>query len=238
MIPAVCLAVVDPRILILAFVYPRCPAAKLLTLFAFGRVCSNAAGFPSEELGGMRDYVHQHGGSVYRRAPALSERSIEDERRRKALMEDAFELVVPNDFCMVTSQPLLTELVDLAQHWQGRGYAHVLPDMVLTHINRHTFATVEEFGRAPDYLGQGRMSQHDYLIHTAMLGDADTLITNDGLLLLPGDAHHESPTTGHKVHPYSLADFIRSLPHNLDLNVIDPLRVFRAATDPLSREPA
>jgi predicted nucleic acid-binding protein len=239
MISAVQLVVVDPRVLVRAFVYPRGDVARLLALFAYGRISRNADGFPLEELEGMIDWAKSHGGTIDQAAAeARAERDIEEAKHRRATMEDVFEQLVPSYLLLVTSPPLLTELVDLAQWHQGRGFAHVRPDRVRTHTNSHTFKALPDLGPAPNYLSRGRVSKHDYLIHTAMEAEADTLVTEDQDLLLPGDARHENAQTKHQVHPYNLDDFIVSLPHNLSFNEIEPERLLQAAVARPSWEPA
>jgi hypothetical protein len=229
------LSVVDPRVLIRAFQHPQCNTARLLALFAYGRVSLNARGCLHWEVEKMVTEAEEAGTQIdISGLRARADREVEQACRRKALMEEAFELHVPDDLLLVTSPPVISDLLELAQASQGQGHANVQPDRVVRHTARHTFVALEELGPAPDYLGKGRISRHDYLIHTAMEARADSLITDDEGLLLPGDACHRNSKTRHSVRPYSEEDFIADLPSNLDLGKIDPYPILRAAVDIIS----
>jgi hypothetical protein len=223
------LIVVDPRLLVRAFEFPRCNVAKLLALFAYGRICVNAQGYRREEVEKMEESARECDADFdISRERAAAEREIEQARCRKDSMESAFEQHAPGDLLLVTSPPIVSDLLDLAQASQTHN-PHVYPDRVVRHVASHTFRALEELGPAPNYLSRGQVSKHDYLIHTAMEAEASTLVTDDPMLLLPGDASHESPKTRHRVRPYSLEEFIADLPVVLDLNAIDPYAVLRAA---------
>jgi hypothetical protein len=227
------IAVVDPRLLVKAFAYPRSTSAKLLALFAYGRVCMLAHGYALEELDEMVQAVREQGGDinidVVRDA---AQRNIEESRRRKARMENAFGGgVVPDEYVMVVSQELLDEVEELAQKCQLQGLEHVHPDVVRRHVIRHSVKAVTDVGIVPSYLARGQVSRHDYLIKVAVDGGAGELITDDLVLQLPGDAYFTDPSTRGEVRPYSLEDFVASLPHFFDMDDVDARAVLRAAVE-------
>ena len=82
------------------------------------------------------------------------------------------------------------------------------------------------------------MYEREYLIHTAIVGEAESLITDDELLLLPGDATHSDPTTRGAVRPYSLEAFKqdRLCSNNFSFDDIDAPSVLRAANRYLGPE--
>lgn len=222
-------AVVDPRILIRAFAFPRSRAAQLLALFAYGRISAIAAGYPLDELDEMLESAERNDAEIdatYARAQA--ERQILDAKCRKVLIEEAAGQILPDDLLLVASLPLLQDLQDLAQRYQAQ-HSHVLPSEVRRLIAVHTLKVLTEVGIVPNYLTRGRVSRYDYLIHTATLTDARVLITDDAVLQLPGDASHRNPTTGRMVRPFSLEDFLAELPSILNLDEIDPKAILRAA---------
>jgi predicted nucleic acid-binding protein len=207
-----------------------CESAKLLALLAYGRVSLNAQGCLHWEVNKMVDEAKKSGVQIDISAlRAWAEKEVERAGRLKVSMEEAFELHVPDDLLLVTSPPIINELLELAQENQDRQHPDVQPDRVVRHIARHTFVALEELGPAPAYLSKGRVSKHDYLIHTAMEARADILITNDEDLLLAGDLSYQSSKTGHSVRPYSQEDFVADMPSNLDLSKIDPYAALRAA---------
>jgi hypothetical protein len=226
------LTVVDPRILICAFAYPRSAAAKLLALFAYGRVCLIAEGYVRDEIEEMIQVAYQEDGNVdVSFARKCAERDTSEARWRKDQMEAAFGQVVPSDYLLAISPPLLDDLATEAQRYQGLGALHCRPDLVRRHVPRHSMRTLPELGPAPNYLGPNRVSRYDYLIHTAVVAEAPDLISDDPILQLPGDARFRDPQTRREVRPYPLGDFIAELPSIVDFRGIDPEPVLRAAVD-------
>jgi hypothetical protein len=231
------LAVVDPRLLIRAFEHWHSRPAKLVALFAYGQVCLDAAGHPLDESDKLEtSYGTVAEDSHLASARAWAERQRDDAIRRKALMEEALEQHTPHWLLLVSSPPLRAELAHLAQEAQGRGQQHVRPDVVIRHTALWTAKSLSELEPAPFYLGADRKSDREYLIHTAVMAEATTLITEDDDLALPGNASHSDPKTRRSVRPYSLDEFVQDvLPYNLDFNAIDAAAVVRAAVRPLSR---
>jgi hypothetical protein len=236
------LGVVDPRLLIRAFEYPRSDPARLLALFAYGRVCINAAGYPHDEADEMAREVDEQGGVLgdeeLRSMRAWAARQVDDARRRTELMDEAFEQYPPGDLLLALSSPLLDELTRLAQEAQGRGNVHVQPDRVRRLLVRHAWTALSDLGPAPFYLGAERHSEYEYLIHTGVVADAGYLITDDPVLQLPGDASHRDPRSGRTVRPYSFDDFVRlELPYGFNLRLVDAHAVLHAAVAPLAGSP-
>ena len=226
------LTVVDPRLLVRAFDHTHSLPAKLLALFAYGQVCLDARGHPLEEADALESRHREDADpNELAAARARLERDREEAVRRKALMEEALEQHVPDNLLLVASPPLRAELIELARQVQGRGRQQVQPDVVLRHINRWTAKSLPppELGPAPFYLGAQRKSDREYLIHTAVVAEAETLITEDEDLATVGDARHTDPRTRRSVRPYSLDEFVKDvLPYQVDVDRIDAPAVFRA----------
>lgn len=233
------LLVVDPRLLVRAFEHPHGRPAKLLSLLAYGQVCLDAAGQHLEE--------YEEIEATYRgivdddeiadvRARAQREHEIAVER--KALMQDACEQYPPSDLLLVTSPPLRSELIELARVSQRQGHRHVVPHVANRQIALVTAKSLPPppLGAAPFYLGAGRVSEREYLIHTGVIAEAESLVTEDPDLLLPGDARHSDPRTRRSVRPYTLDDFAADvLHHGFNLDEVDAARVLREAVRPLGR---
>jgi hypothetical protein len=232
------LAVVDARLLIRAFEFPSSDPARLLALFAYGRVCRNVVGHPLDEADEMVREARQAGAALsaaeLEGMRTWAERRVEEARRRKNRMETAFEQFPPWDLLLALSEPLLDELAQLAQASQGGGNVHVRPDVVLRLSARYSWTVRWDLGPAPFYLGEGRISQYEYLIHTAVTADAGFLISDDPELQLPGDASYRDERSGRTVRPFTLEDFVRmELPYNFDFRGFDVHAVLDAAVEPL-----
>ncbi len=232
------LAVIDSRLLVRALLYPKRSPAKLLALFAYGSVCQDASGQLSEEVDALERLASSVSVPLSQLASPReqAERMSEEAKLRKALMEEALEQHVAGDLLLVTSAPLRAELISLAQEVQGQGHQHVEPHAVNRQIARWTAKTTGALGPTPPYFGAGGKSDRGYLIHTAVIGEAESLITDDKALGLPGDLAHKDPKTRRSVRPYSLDEFVTEvLPYNLDFDAIDAPAVFRAGVRPLSK---
>lgn len=231
------LLVVDPRLLVRAFEHPHSQPAKLLGLLMYGQVCLDAWGQPLDEAADLEDkYRYVAKQQHLAEARARAQRAQEAAERRQRLMEDVFEQHPPGDLLLVTSVPLKAEFVELARESQGRGNRHVRPDVVVRQLARWSAKFIFDLPPAPFYLGAGRVSDREYLIHTAIEGSAQSLVTEDEVLLLPGDLSHSDPKTRRTVRPYSLADFVSDeLHHAFDFDAINAAAVFRAAVRPLGR---
>ena len=225
--------VVDPQLLVEAHEHDNGDAAKLLALLVYGRTCATAYGLRIREVDEI-EATHGEKGLDATELAALrswAERARDVAIARKARLEEVFEQYTPDDLQLVVSTPLLEELVELARASQGSVYWHVKPDVVRRHTLRWTMKRVPKLGPAPRYLGPDRLYRREYLIHTAVVGEADSLITGDSLLLLPGDAMHSDPTSRHEVRAYTLRDFIddRLSANNFRFSDIDAPAILRAA---------
>jgi hypothetical protein len=229
------LAVVDPCLLIKAFEHRHSRPAKLFSLFAYGQISLDAGGLPLDEAAKLYSrYGVVADADELASARAWAERQRQDAVRRKEIMEEAFEQWVPDWLHLVSSPPLRVELIELAQQAQGRGLQRVQPDRVTRQLARWTAKSLPELGPAPFY-GVERASQREYLIHTAVIAEAASLITDDPNLALPGDASYSDPKTKRSVRPYTLDEFVKDvLPYQLDFDAIDAPAVFRAAVRPFS----
>ena len=113
-------------------------------------------------------------------------------------MEEAFEQYVPDWLLLVTSPPLLEELMDLAQRAQTRGLQQVQPHRISRLLARCTAKSPRDFKLDEDvhYTGAERRAAREYLIHTAVVGQAESLITEDEELNLPGNLSFSDPRPG------------------------------------------
>lgn len=225
--------VVDPRLLVQAFQHPDGRAARLLALLAFGSVCFDANGQPLDEADEADRFARRRSVDPSELAAlhAYLQRVQDEAVARKELMEHALEQHVPDNLLLVTSPPLRSELLMRAQRIQGRGHQHVEPHLVSRQISRWTATALLRLDPAPFYLGAGRVSEREYLIHTAIVGEADTLITDDKRLWTVGDLRHIDPRTKRSVRPYSLADFVEDvIPSYVDFDAIEARAVLRAGT--------
>lgn len=241
------LVVVDPRLLMEAFENLESRSAKLLTLFLFGNVSIDARGHLLEEVDELREDLERwakivgisYGEVDYSQLERVQERAEQGTDlagRRKRRMEEAFEQYVPDWLLLVTSPPLLEELMDLAQRAQTRGLQQVQPHRISRLLARCTAKSPRDFKLDEDvhYTGAERRAAREYLIHTAVVGQAESLITEDEELNLPGNLSFSDPKTRQSVRPYTLDEFVvEVLPHILDLDAIDAPAVFRAAVEPL-----
>ena len=225
------LIVVDPRLLVRALTHHDSQEAKLLSLLIYGVVCVRTRALREEY-----DELHRAvGGSVALRKlaklHACVERRLACARRQKARIERALDQYIPVQLLLVTSPPLRQELRDIARAAQANGSPHVRPHRVNLEIARCTWRSVTQIDPPPPYLGSS--TPRAYLIHTAVVGGADCLITDDEALVLPDNTSHCDPTTRRSVHPYTLVDFCQEqLPSQIDFDAIDAPAVFRAAHVP------
>jgi len=232
------LLVVDPLLLLRAFEHPRSTPAGLLSLLMYGQVCLDARGQPLEEAS---DLALQFGHVVKAEQLANVRAELECAQKmamaRKELMEKAFEQDPASDLLLVSSSPMRNELRELARASQGAGNNHVRPDVVVRLLARWSARVVFDLPPAPFYLGANRLSEREYLIHTAIVGEAQSLVTDDPALLLPGDASHSDPRTRRSVRPYSLEEFLGDvLHHTFDFDEIDLVAVYRSAVRPIRPE--
>jgi hypothetical protein len=237
----VCFVVVDPQLLVSAYEFPHSPSAKLHTLFIYGRTCAAARGLRVAEAEGI---AAMEGSEELDPAALEAFRARADRarrvavRRRALLEEEAFERLPPDDLLLVMSSLARAELVELARHAQGNGRWHVHPDKINRLVARWTAKELPTPGQTPRYLDPDRPYRREYLIHTAIMGEADSLITEDELLRRDGT--HSHPTTRQTVRLYSLVDFVESrLTTSFsvdDFDEIDAPKVFEVATRDLGPE--
>jgi hypothetical protein len=226
----VCLLVVDPRLLVRALEHRHSQEAKLLSLLIYGLACVRARELHEEYDELQQGPRHSLPPQMLVTLRARIERQCADARRCKRHIEHALEQYVSTELLLVTSPPLRQELRDIAQAVQANGSHHVGPQRVNREIARCTWRGLTEMTPPPSYLGGGRASRGDYLIHTAVVAQAGMLITDDEELALPGNARHCDPQTGRSVRPYTLHDFCEEqLPSQLNFDAIDAPAVFRAA---------
>jgi len=224
-----CLAVLDPRLLIEAYAQPgTSPAAQLLCLFLYGRVSLNARGITLDEYGELaRSPAASHDPTHLARLRDRAEQDHEHADHCKKRMDAALGGVdAPTDLLLVTSRPLRAELIGLAKR------SGLDPDAVLLHLALCTARSLPSVDPAPFYIGADRVSTREYLIRTAVEAEAACLITHDPDLTLPGDGVHVDPRTRDTVRPYSLEDFVMlKLPHHFPFEDVHPPAVFRAGIE-------
>jgi hypothetical protein len=229
----VCLVVVDPRLLVHALEHEHSLAAKLLSLLIYGLASVRARALSDEYDALEQNYR----GCVDARQLAQARTLVEHRRaaalRQKALIEDALEQFVSVELLLVTSPPLRRELRDIAQAALANGSPRIHPQRVNREIARWTCLPLRELEPAPSYLGRGRVSPREYLIHTAVVAESQILVTEDDELALPGDASYRDPKTRRDARPYTLDEFfLDELPFQLEFDAIDAPAVFRAANSP------
>lgn len=232
------LVVVDPRLLVGAFEHPAARAAKLVSLLIYGQACLQAsAGQHLEEAADLEDrYLEAQTEAQMARVREFQERSREEAEARRVELQNAFEQIPPDDLLLVSSAPLKHELVKLARACQGRSNAHVRPDLVVRNVATMTAKYVFDLPPAPFYLAD-RRSSREYLIHTAVHGEARSLVTDDADLLLAGDLAHSDPRTRRAVRPYELNDFLEAVLHfAFDLDAVDAPAVLRIAARHRARQ--
>jgi hypothetical protein len=231
----VCLLVVDPRLLVRGLEHQHSREAKLLSLLIYG-----LARVRARELHDEYAELHQNlRGSIPSQSlvklRARVERQSALAHRHKRRIERALEQYVSIELLLVTSPPLREELRSIANIAQADGSPHVTPQRVNREIARCTWRALTELGPPPGYLTGGRASRREYLIHTAVVGQAEILVTDDEDLALPGNATHSDPKGCRSVRPHTLHDFCQEhLPWELDFDAIDAPAVFRAARTPCS----
>jgi hypothetical protein len=202
--------------------------AKLLSLLIY-----SLASVRVRELHDEYDELHQNLGDfipedMLAKLRARIERQCVLARSYKRQIEHAVEQYVSTELLLITSPPLRQELRDIARAVQASGHPHLSPQRVNREIARCTWRGLTKLEPPPPYLGGG---MRKYLIHTAVVAQAEILITEDKELALPGNASHCDPKTRRSVRPYALDDFCQEhLPSHLDLDAIDASAVFRAAS--------
>jgi hypothetical protein len=207
--------------------------AKLLSLLIYGLACVRA-----RELHDEYNELHQSlRGSIPSQSlvklHARVERQSAVAHRYKRRIERALEQYVSTELLLITSPPLREELRDIAKAVRANGSRHVRPQRVNREIARCTWRALTEMGPPPCYMGGGLASRREYLIDTAVAGQAEIVITDDEELALPGNATHCDRNSRRSVRPCSLHDFCQEqLPWELDFDAIDASAVFRAARTP------
>lgn len=223
-----CLVAVDPCLLLRALEHQYSDAARLLSLL----IC----GLTSQRLRTLRDeydeIVKDYGNSVstrnLARVYAKTEQQYAVALDQQKRVEAALGQHLTREFLLVTSPPLRAELMDLAQEAQV-GRRDIRPHRINREILRCTHLALLDLDPAPFYIGSNRVSDREYLIHTAIRGECAALITEDDALTLPGDGEHRDPRTGRTVRPYTLDDFLQhEVPSQVDFGAIEPPAVFAA----------
>lgn len=228
-----CLLVVDPHLLVRALEDQHGQEAKLLSLLIYGLARMRVQAL-REECDTLQQSL---GGWVppqkLAKLRAYGERQCAAAHHQKTQIERALEQHVPTELLLVTSPPLRRELRHLAQAAQSSGSSHVDPHRVNHEIARCTWQTVTETETEPHPFG---VSPREYLIHTALAAEAQTLITDDADLVLSNNAAHRDSKTHQSVRPYALHEFCQEqLPSQVEFDAIDAPAVFRAAKSPSAK---
>jgi hypothetical protein len=215
--------VVDPRLLVMAVVLvgrgdrdasaggsAGGAAARLLAVFAYGKLCA----FAREADG---DAPMPEGAIVRGRA-------VDDVRKDAIRRADEIRTIlpadVPDDLVLATSPHLTRELVRWSQRLQK--LSHVRPDAVVRQVNAHMWVVGESRPSAPD----DHHPNGGHLVRTARDVGAAALIAADERVLKA--AQDESLTA------YTLRGFVkRHLLERCDFVAIDPLRVIQASIAPI-----
>jgi hypothetical protein len=137
---------------------------------------------------------------------------------------------------LVVSTRLRKELIELAREIQGdpdNPSPEVQPNKINQQVARWTVNEIRELDPIPRYIRPDGY-RREYLIHTAILGQAEVLITDDDRLFTDGETMHSDATcdatSGRVVQPYWLHDFVGDrLPKRLAFDEIDAPAVLRAA---------
>lgn len=176
----------------------------------------------------MREFGQERGRDV--------NDAIQEAEQRRDRMERCLPACAPDDLLLATSPNLLRELNDCAQKLQPRA-PWLVPHKVVQQTVAHVWKPrIEALGASPFYLGAERKSDREYLIYTAVMTEADCLITDDMMLHQPGSAPHHDERTRRRVSTYRLDDFIdMALPSQFRLDYMDAQAVMRAAIGPLAR---
>ena len=153
------LLVLDPKLMVVAFVSADSDAGKLMALLAYGRTCA----FAHEAASLDPDEGRQRGVPLQALRKEAHERA---ELMKSELPDDA-----PDDLLLATSTALTQEVVEHAQRLQ-RAVEFVRADVLTRQLNAHVWRFVTDLGAS--------RSPHpaDNLAQTAASAGADFIIVD------------------------------------------------------------
>jgi predicted nucleic acid-binding protein len=226
--------VIDPHLLLQAFLSPTGAPAKLLALAAYGRTCAAASWATLDEYNELVRTYARSGDveSSLTRLRAHAELAQDTALRRAAVLKSALPPGTPDDLLLVMAAPLRDELVHLVEESHRQGLGDLDPGAIVRLVFAFSFAYLGELSPAPQW-APGSIYERGYLIQTALTAGASTLVTDDDQLLLPGDEAYRDPDTDQTVRPYALADFVRELSVGFQFGAVDAPAVLRAAVRPM-----
>jgi predicted nucleic acid-binding protein len=213
-------AVLDPQLLAAIFLAPNGRCRKLFVVLAYGRLVFNVERASEAEADKLKEEATAEIGGD------LDELRDKDDELR-LLLTERLPVMTPNDVGLAASPEVFEEVQHLIQRARERRPS-LPPDAarwVYRRLSHHTTNTVlrAEDSTIPWYT-EHRARERDWLIHVAIQGEAEFLVTQDARIATDpnGPTRYEHEATKNWTQAWRLDSFISEMEgSNFTLDEVD-----------------
>jgi predicted nucleic acid-binding protein len=209
--------VLDTSVVLPGALSPTGLRRKLLTVLAYGRLTAFAQSALDDEEAARREIGDLPGARIGGRS---AEEAVASSRRRLARLAAQLPVGTPDDLVMLASAPLLHEYADKLRE-KGPKINRATSQALISVLIRQLVQTAEVVALKLDPAHvplhtEGRDRDDDIVIHTAIEGSAEFVVSDDRahLSIHPeGETEYCDPSTGRTVNAVTFEHFVR---HHVD----------------------